>query len=329
MFRASREIYQALEIEIVWCFNSTFSSIAIWTFFLSLPLPNRVLMLGGDKVGKSSLVSQFMTSEYLHAYDTSIGEFDYFSKARVLCVFMFMNFKPFIFIIRAELDVDGGWMEPVIRESLIKSLCSLVTCYRRWDGIRWIGNYNKFNGFTIQSLIFEDAWIISKISINFSTNEISINFPLGLIYVWSWKVSMLVKSSHCHCQPSPYSNQVEMFIPTWCDELFWKSTKSQTEICAAHVAMSIGKFNKVETGYEVLPNFLSSSEIGKLHTVSVEYRPELQQEFFDIDKIPSDPHHVRKVYSRLKSSSSQYSLFFIPSQPFLFTLKTLHFLKRK
>lgn len=75
-------------------------------FFLSLPLPNRVLMLGGDKVGKSSLVSQFMTSEYLHAYDTSIGEFDYFSKARVLCVFM--NFKPFIFIILAELDVDGG-----------------------------------------------------------------------------------------------------------------------------------------------------------------------------------------------------------------------------
>lgn len=34
-------------------------------------------MLGGDKVGKSSLVSQFMTSEYLHAYDTSIGEFEF------------------------------------------------------------------------------------------------------------------------------------------------------------------------------------------------------------------------------------------------------------
>lgn len=32
-------------------------------------------MLGSEKVGKSSLVSQFMTSEYLHAYDTSIGEF--------------------------------------------------------------------------------------------------------------------------------------------------------------------------------------------------------------------------------------------------------------
>lgn len=31
-------------------------------------------MLGGPAVGKSSLVSQFMTSEYLHAYDTSIGE---------------------------------------------------------------------------------------------------------------------------------------------------------------------------------------------------------------------------------------------------------------
>ncbi|EDV55193.2 uncharacterized protein LOC6547333 isoform X4 [Drosophila erecta] len=36
--------------------------------------PFRVLMLGGPAVGKSSLVSQFMTSEYLHAYDTSIDD---------------------------------------------------------------------------------------------------------------------------------------------------------------------------------------------------------------------------------------------------------------
>lgn len=32
-------------------------------------------MLGAAGVGKSSLVGQFMTSEYLHAYDTSIGTF--------------------------------------------------------------------------------------------------------------------------------------------------------------------------------------------------------------------------------------------------------------
>ncbi|KAL1501918.1 hypothetical protein ABEB36_007150 [Hypothenemus hampei] len=38
------------------------------------PSPYRVLMLGGPAVGKSSLVSQFMTSEYLHAYDTSIDD---------------------------------------------------------------------------------------------------------------------------------------------------------------------------------------------------------------------------------------------------------------
>lgn len=38
------------------------------------PSFRRVLMLGDTAVGKSSLVSQFMTSEYLHAYDTSIGE---------------------------------------------------------------------------------------------------------------------------------------------------------------------------------------------------------------------------------------------------------------
>ncbi|XP_055688182.1 uncharacterized protein LOC129792837 isoform X1 [Lutzomyia longipalpis] len=36
--------------------------------------PYRVLMLGATAVGKSSLVSQFMTSEYLHAYDTSIDD---------------------------------------------------------------------------------------------------------------------------------------------------------------------------------------------------------------------------------------------------------------
>ncbi|CAK9805506.1 GTP-binding protein RAD [Anthophora quadrimaculata] len=38
------------------------------------PTPYRVLMLGASAVGKSSLVSQFMTSEYLHAYDTSIDD---------------------------------------------------------------------------------------------------------------------------------------------------------------------------------------------------------------------------------------------------------------
>lgn len=36
--------------------------------------PYRVVMLGSAGVGKSSLISQFMTSEYLHAYDTSIDD---------------------------------------------------------------------------------------------------------------------------------------------------------------------------------------------------------------------------------------------------------------
>lgn len=38
-------------------------------------VPYKVVMLGAAGVGKTSLVSQFMTSEYLHAYDTSLGEF--------------------------------------------------------------------------------------------------------------------------------------------------------------------------------------------------------------------------------------------------------------
>ncbi|KAG8237089.1 hypothetical protein J437_LFUL017367 [Ladona fulva] len=37
-------------------------------------LPYRVVMLGASGVGKTSLVSQFMTSEYMHAYDTSLDE---------------------------------------------------------------------------------------------------------------------------------------------------------------------------------------------------------------------------------------------------------------
>ncbi|XP_049834419.1 GTP-binding protein Rit2 [Schistocerca gregaria] len=40
----------------------------------SPPAPLRVVMLGAAGVGKSSLVSQFMTSEYLHAYDTSLDD---------------------------------------------------------------------------------------------------------------------------------------------------------------------------------------------------------------------------------------------------------------
>ncbi|XP_059485378.1 uncharacterized protein LOC132202463 [Neocloeon triangulifer] len=37
-------------------------------------VPYRVIMLGSAGVGKSSLISQFMTSEYLHAYDTSLDD---------------------------------------------------------------------------------------------------------------------------------------------------------------------------------------------------------------------------------------------------------------
>ncbi|CAO1329724.1 unnamed protein product [Diamesa hyperborea] len=44
------------------------------TFNQGSQVPFRVLMLGGAACGKSSLVSQFMTSEYLHAYDTSIDD---------------------------------------------------------------------------------------------------------------------------------------------------------------------------------------------------------------------------------------------------------------
>lgn len=37
-------------------------------------LRHRVVMLGDASVGKTALVSQFMTSEYMHTYDASLGK---------------------------------------------------------------------------------------------------------------------------------------------------------------------------------------------------------------------------------------------------------------
>lgn len=34
----------------------------------------RVVMMGDAGVGKTALVSQFMTSEYMHTYDASLGK---------------------------------------------------------------------------------------------------------------------------------------------------------------------------------------------------------------------------------------------------------------
>lgn len=39
------------------------------------PARYRVVMLGDAGVGKTALVNQFMTSEYMHTYDASLGKF--------------------------------------------------------------------------------------------------------------------------------------------------------------------------------------------------------------------------------------------------------------
>ena len=38
----------------------------------------RVVLLGDAGVGKTALVSQFMTSEYMNTYDASLGNSTYF-----------------------------------------------------------------------------------------------------------------------------------------------------------------------------------------------------------------------------------------------------------
>lgn len=48
--------------------------------------PFRIAMLGATGAGKTSLVCQFMTSESLHIYDASIGEFQ-------LCICYIQDFR--------------------------------------------------------------------------------------------------------------------------------------------------------------------------------------------------------------------------------------------
>lgn len=40
-----------------------------------LPRRYRVVLFGDAGTGKTALVSQFMTSEYMHTYDASLGKF--------------------------------------------------------------------------------------------------------------------------------------------------------------------------------------------------------------------------------------------------------------
>jgi Rad/Gem-related GTP binding protein 1 len=41
--------------------------------FVESPIKFRVCILGHTGTGKTSLVNQFLTSEYMNAYDTSLG----------------------------------------------------------------------------------------------------------------------------------------------------------------------------------------------------------------------------------------------------------------
>lgn len=72
-----------------------------------------MLVIGAPGVGKSSLISQFMTSEYLHAYDTSIGKqrksvtFFFVHLFFVQLGHFFVNLKVFL-IIFVFLDDDSG-----------------------------------------------------------------------------------------------------------------------------------------------------------------------------------------------------------------------------
>lgn len=57
--------------------------------------PFRIAMVGAAGVGKTSLVCQFMTSESLHIYDASIGEYTAGQTSSTMCCTRFPSFSAF------------------------------------------------------------------------------------------------------------------------------------------------------------------------------------------------------------------------------------------
>ena len=57
------------------CFSNSFSS--EFDEDAAAKVKYRVSMLGMNETGKTALVSQFLTSEYMNTYDASLGEFVY------------------------------------------------------------------------------------------------------------------------------------------------------------------------------------------------------------------------------------------------------------
>lgn len=55
------------------CIGFVFDNIFFLVFFISISR-YRIVMLGDSGVGKTALVNQFMTSEYMHTYDASLGK---------------------------------------------------------------------------------------------------------------------------------------------------------------------------------------------------------------------------------------------------------------
>ncbi|XP_068625001.1 uncharacterized protein [Battus philenor] len=72
----------------------------------------RVLVLGAPGVGKSSLIGQFMTSEYLHAYDTSIDDE---SGERSVCVLLAGE--------ESEITFLDSPPEPMVSEGCAHGYC--------------------------------------------------------------------------------------------------------------------------------------------------------------------------------------------------------------
>lgn len=53
----------------------------------------RVVLFGDAGTGKTALVSQFMTSEYMHTYDASLGKFKQIFRHSILtgeCIFLYI-----------------------------------------------------------------------------------------------------------------------------------------------------------------------------------------------------------------------------------------------
>lgn len=67
-------------------------------------------MMGDAGVGKTALVSQFMTSEYMHTYDASLGKLKGNIFMNAIFKFFYIQYIIILYNSKFMFKILGGWL---------------------------------------------------------------------------------------------------------------------------------------------------------------------------------------------------------------------------